>query len=103
MNRRLLILLDDNFYLRSMRRDIYKKYEKKMYDHSLEEDAVKYYYGTIYFPISSIDICLERNKNRTRNYINNNNNNDVIVRCVPDHVIHRMNDKIEPPSLDNKW
>merc|ERR1712029_553546 len=31
------------------------------------------------------------------------NTKNNVVRCIPDHVIVRMNDKIEPPALDNNW
>lgn len=67
-----LILLDDNFYLRSMRKDIAR---------SLQE-RTDVYFGMIYLQ-SDVLTCLERNRNR--------------ARTIPESIIRSMADRMEPP------
>ena len=89
-NQTNVILLDDNFYLRSMRRELYRKCQERCSDNQ----SVSYYFSVIYFAIDDVSTCIQRNESR---------NADNIVRCIPDEVIYRMNDKLEAPSLDNNW
>jgi len=95
---RLLIIMDDNFHLRSMRREVYKICQRYVLwqpdlkgTHINEEDM---YTNRISFTIVVVDvpmrICLERNALREGN------------NRVPDHVITKMARSIEFPSIPKK-
>jgi predicted kinase len=76
-----IILMDDNFHLRSMRREIYRICQEYVKDHDAK----------IYFSLLWVDtpqeLCLERNPNRPR--------------PVPEDVIHRMSTTLQPPGKEN--
>lgn len=72
-----LIVLDDNFYLRSMRKDITR---------TLKEHCV--HFGVIYLQ-TDLSACLERNRHRSRS--------------VPEHIVRSMADRMEPPFNDSPY
>ena len=78
-----LILMDDNFHLRSMRREVYRICQ----DSVVSADSRH----KIYFVILWLDIprkvCLERNQRRDRS--------------VPDDVVRRMSETLEPPGKES--
>ena len=73
-----LIVLDDNFYLRSMRKDI----ARALKDHSCV------HFGVIHLQ-TDLSACLERNRNRSRS--------------VPEHIVRSMADRMEPPFNDSPY
>ncbi|KAL0275704.1 UNVERIFIED_CONTAM: hypothetical protein PYX00_003489 [Menopon gallinae] len=75
----IVILIDDNMYLKSMRYAFYKL--AKDFNISFCQVYLK----------SPLEQCLERNFSRASNSI------------VPVTVISDMNAKLEPPRVDNKW
>jgi tRNA uridine 5-carbamoylmethylation protein Kti12 len=77
----LLILLDDNFHLRSMRRDIYRSCQ----DIVKIIPQAKIGFSVVYFT-TPLELCLQRNNMRSGN------------DRVPQDVINRMASIIEPPE-----
>lgn len=96
----VLILLDDNFHLQSMRRDVYKSclhflHASEVYSKLSTQYNVhlSLHFSTIYLDIP-IQICIQRNAAR------------VGYDRVPGHVIHNMACKLHrpsSPSLYHKW
>lgn len=98
--KRLLIILDDNFHLRSMRKQIFKSCQKfVMPINEATDDLSTQIIETtrnntkIYFCVATINtplqICLERNRRREG------------FKRVPDHVIHKMSQIIQIPTPNN--
>lgn len=75
----IVILIDDNMYLRSMRYAFYKK--AKEFNIGFCQVYLK----------SSLEQCLERNISRSSKNV------------VPAPVITEMNSKLQQPKMDNKW
>jgi tRNA uridine 5-carbamoylmethylation protein Kti12 len=88
-----LLILDDNFHLPSMRKQVYQTCQK-----AIVECESKYGgHGSVYFGIVYVDtpvaICLERNRHRQR-----------AQGVVPDNVIFKMDVTLQPPPLvDAFW
>ncbi len=74
-----IILLDDNFYYKSMRHIFYKMAQEE-----------QFYFGQLFLK-TSLETCLIRNQKR----IGHGN--------VPEHVIKRMNEIFEWPQNDNYY
>ncbi|KAL3914122.1 MAG: hypothetical protein SGARI_000294 [Bacillariaceae sp.] len=70
--RSTIILLDDNFHLRGMRKQIHRL--------ALQHQPIQF--GILYVKCD-LDVCLHRNQQRQRG--------------VPDHVIEKMQSTLEPP------
>ena len=91
-NKSLLIVMDDNFHLRSMRREVYKVCQKLVMIHNHEYSdrlLLKYKYNIGFSVVhlnTSFEECVERNSKRygTRAY-------------VPLRVLEKMRDAFEPP------
>lgn len=81
-NKQQLIIMDDNFHLRSMRREVFRICQECV----AENDST-----TIFFVILWLDVCketcLQRNYKRTRK--------------VPDDVIERMHETLEAPGKES--
>lgn len=80
------LFVDDNFYLRSMRKQVYQTCQ----DALAKRSDTKIRFLLVWLD-SSIETCLERNKQRQKN------------RKVPEEIINRMNHRFEPPSEQVKW
>lgn len=76
-----IILMDDNFHLRSMRREVYRLCQDFVQSQPQE---------IVYFMVLWLDtppkVCLERNQNRPR--------------PVPEQVVDRMSTTLEPPGKE---
>ena len=77
----LLIILDDNFHLRSMRRDIYRSCQEIIELHPHAQIGFAVVYCT-----TPLDVCLRRNDLRSGK------------ERIPQDVINRMAMVIEPPD-----
>jgi len=74
-----LIVMDDNFHLRSMRKTIYRVCQ----DHVLQGKTI--YFGVAFID-TPVEMCLERNSNRATKSL------------VADGIIEKMNTTLEPPD-----
>jgi tRNA uridine 5-carbamoylmethylation protein Kti12 len=92
----LLVIIDDNFHLRSMRREVYRVCQDVLASNknnctvnvnatNNSEHQPTIGYATIHVS-TPLDICLERNRLRTGK------------RCIPEEVITRMDMAMEPPD-----
>eukprot|EP00934_Nitzschia_sp_Nitz4_P009402 Nitzschia sp. Nitz4//scaffold7_size249615//15816//16733//NITZ4_001137-RA/size249615-processed-gene-0.276-mRNA-1//1//CDS//3329558322//9392//frame0 len=79
---KLIILMDDNYYFRGMRKDIHRLLLSEFDIHSTEETNLRFGLVWVKTPVS---ICLERNPQRSR--------------PVDDSIITQMQEKFEPPRL----
>lgn len=82
----LLVMLDDNFHLRSMRRDVYRtcqNFLKQQY--ALDGRIPTIGFCVVYFD-TPLETCLERNSSR------------IGKECIPEAVVVRMAASIEPPD-----
>lgn len=77
----LLIILDDNFHLRSMRRDVYRACQ----DVAAMHPRALIGFSSVYFS-TPLDVCLARNESRSGK------------DCIPIDVIRRMASSMEPPD-----
>jgi tRNA uridine 5-carbamoylmethylation protein Kti12 len=72
-----IILLDDNFYLRSMRKQIYRTccshHCPTIHRDETYNELVQLYFGTVYID-TPIDVCVQRNRQRQCQNCNSNNN-----------------------------
>lgn len=76
-----LILMDDNFYLRSMRKQVYQLCQKVV-----QRTGVSIHFGIVWMT-AHLAVSLERNQQRGR-------------RMVADSTVQRMFQRIEEPSGD---
>ena len=65
INKSLLIILDDNFFLKSMRKKIYNSFLDKIIE--LNSNHFKYYYLEILLKPSDLNYCLKMNLSRDKN------------------------------------
>ena len=65
INKSLLIILDDNFFLKSMRKKIYNSFLDKIIE--LNSNNFKYYYLEILLKPSDLNYCLKMNLFRDKN------------------------------------
>lgn len=82
-----IILMDDNFHLRSMRREVYRICQRQVAS-SLEENATTcpyYFFAVLWLDISP-DVCLQRNQQR--------------LRRIPKEVVEKMKETLEPPGKE---
>lgn len=82
----LFILMDDNFHLRSMRRDVYRTCQAILATYHTAQIG----FSTVHFT-TPLGVCLERNKMRSGK------------ACIPIDVIQRMNDVLEPPDVSKPY
>lgn len=89
----LLILMDDNFHLRSMRRDVYRTCQEILAtpltdttDHSQPQIS----FSSVYLSIP-LEVCLQRNSLRSGK------------ERIPTDVIKRMASAIEPPDETKQY
>jgi tRNA uridine 5-carbamoylmethylation protein Kti12 len=80
-----IIIMDDNFHLRSMRREIYKLCQDRQI--VADETPCKSIYFLILWLDVSKECCLERNQQRERQ--------------VPAEVVERMSGTLEPPGKEH--
>jgi tRNA uridine 5-carbamoylmethylation protein Kti12 len=92
-----LLILDDNFHLPSMRKQVYQACQRVVAGHRYEHgsgsgsSSVPIYFGIVYVD-TPVALCLERNRQRQRAQ-------DV----VPDQVICKMRDTLQPPPAPNTY
>lgn len=86
----LIILLDDNYYLRGMRKQIHRKVLAAKTNHPQQYNSFPAIirFG-ILFLNTPLSICLERNQKRM--------SSSEAHRHVPEHVLYKMNQHFEPP------
>ena len=73
----LLVILDDNFFLKSMRKKIFNTLMDKVIE--LNSNLIKFYYLEILLKPFDINYCLKMNLNREKTNI------------IPDNIIFKMN------------
>jgi tRNA uridine 5-carbamoylmethylation protein Kti12 len=76
----MLVIMDDNFHLKSMRREIYRACQESVAEFTSTIGFVTLYVST------PLEVCIFRNNRREGK------------NRVPVDVIHRMSDVIEPPD-----
>ena len=82
----LLVMLDDNFHLRSMRRDVYRTCQNVIkQQYALDGRIPKIGFCAVYFD-TPLETCLERNSSR------------IGKECIPEDVVVRMAASVEPPD-----
>ena len=88
-NKSLLIILDDNFFLKSMRKKIYNSLIDKIIE--LNSDNIKFYYLEILLKSSDINYCLKMNSIRDKK------------EQIPNEIIINMNNIFEynSPYINN--
>ena len=79
----LVIILDDNFFLKSMRKKIYNSIIDKILESKSIKNNIKYYFLEILLKPKDLNYCLTINKNRSNNQI------------IPKDVIVNMNNIFE--------
>ena len=79
----LVIILDDNFFLKSMRKKIYNSIIDKILESKSIKNNIKYYFLEILLKPKDLNYCLTINKNRSSNQI------------IPKDVIVNMNSIFE--------
>jgi hypothetical protein len=77
----LLVILDDNFFLKSMRKKIFNTLMDKAIE--LNSNLIKFYYLEILLKPFDINYCLKMNLNREKTNI------------IPDNIIFKMNNIFE--------
>ena len=85
-NKSLLIILDDNFFLKSMRKKIYNSILDKIIRNNLnkkEINSIKFYYLEILLKPIDINYCLKMNSKRKIN------------QRIPENIIMNMNNLFE--------
>jgi len=82
----ILIVMDDNFHLRSMRREVYRTCQEILAIHTQAIIG----FSTIYFQ-TPLEVCIERNNTRNGK------------ACIPIDVIRRMDATIEPPDASKPY
>lgn len=94
-NRVQTILMDDNFYLRSMRKQVYHCCQEYV-----QESNQAVYWGVIFLR-TPVAVCLERNQQR-RDKISSLQRETT--QLLPDTVITRMAERWEVPNPDRfRW
>ena len=82
----VLILMDDNFHLRLMRRDVYRTCQEILAIHT----QAKIGFSIVYFQ-TTLEVCIERNNTRNGK------------ACIPIDVMRRMDATIEPPDASKPY
>jgi len=82
----ILIVMDDNFHLRSMRREVYRTCQEVLIIHTQAIIG----FSTMYFQ-TPLEVCIERNNTRNGK------------ACIPIDVIRRMDATIEPPDASKPY
>jgi tRNA uridine 5-carbamoylmethylation protein Kti12 len=82
-----VILLDDNFFLRSMRKQVHQVCQRCIAAATAADESsmLEIYFGVVWVD-TPLDVCLERNRDRGAS------------RQVPEDVITRMHQRMEPPD-----
>ena len=78
----LLIIMDDNFHLRSMRRDVYRTCQDVV---ATDEQLYRIGFSTLYFS-TPLETCIQRNMLRKGK------------ECIPSDVMNKMASVMEPPD-----
>ena len=83
-----LILLDDNFFLKSMRKKIYNSFIDKIFQFE-KNDNYNFFYSEIFLKCNNLEFVLNNNKKRKEK--------------IPENIIKRMNEifEYESPYIKN--
>jgi tRNA uridine 5-carbamoylmethylation protein Kti12 len=91
---RTIILLDDNFHLRGMRKQIHRLLLRYHTDDTENETkSIRIQFGILWVTCS-MEICLERNRKRNQQQQQQRRRR----RVVSDQIIRTMNETLEPPT-----
>ncbi len=84
-----LILLDDNFFLKSMRKKIYNSFIDKIFQFE-KNDNYTFFYSEIFLKSNNLEFVFNNNKKRKEK--------------IPENIIKRMNEifEYESPYIKNK-
>jgi len=82
----IMIIMDDNFHLRSMRREVYRTCQEILGIHTQAIIG----FSTVYFQ-TPLEVCIERNNTRNGK------------ACIPLDVMRRMDTTIEPPDASKPY
>ena len=82
-NKALFIILDDNFFLKSMRKKIYNAILDILMQNNLIQKNINFYYIELFLKSTDINYCLKMNSKRDNNQI------------IPDNIIINMNNIFE--------
>ena len=85
-NKSLLIILDDNFFLKSMRKKIYNLIFDKIIEFQNNKSNIKFYYVELLLRPKDINYCLKKNLDRNNS------------QKIPDNIIVNMNKMFEYSS-----
>ena len=85
-NKSLLIILDDNFFLKSMRKKIYNLIFDKIIEFQNNKSNIKFYYVELLLKPKDINYCLKKNLDRNNS------------QKIPDNIIVNMNKMFEYSS-----
>jgi tRNA uridine 5-carbamoylmethylation protein Kti12 len=83
-----MILLDDNFFLKSMRKKIYNSFIDKIFQFE-KNDNYNFFYSEIFLKCNNLEFVLNNNKKRKEK--------------IPENIIKRMNEifEYESPYIKN--
>ena len=83
-----MILLDDNFFLKSMRKKIYNSFIDKIFQFE-KNDNYNFFYSAIFLKCNNLEFVLNNNKKRKEK--------------IPENIIKRMNEifEYESPYIKN--
>ena len=83
-----MILLDDNFFLKSMRKKIYNSFIDKIFQFE-KNDNYNFFYSEIFLKCNNLEFVLNKNKKRKEK--------------IPENIIKRMNEifEYESPYIKN--
>ena len=82
-NKTFFIILDDNFFLKSMRKKIYNAILDILMQNNLIQKNINFYYIELFLKSTDINYCLKMNSKRDNNQI------------IPDNIIINMNNIFE--------
>lgn len=92
-HKELIIIMDDNFHLRSMRRNVLKVCQEFAQDSDSDLPYQNLNIGMIIIYVDTpCDKCIENNQDRSGTN-----------RFVPEEVIRKMNNILEPPNLEKAF
>jgi len=85
------ILLDDNFYLRSMRKQVYQTCQQALMYSNNNNNNINIHFGIAWLD-TAVEDCVRRNQERS-----------AAARMVPETVIRRMHQRFQVPSSQFHW
>jgi tRNA uridine 5-carbamoylmethylation protein Kti12 len=93
-----IILLDDNFHLRGMRKQIHRlllRYNNN--NNNNNKESIRVQFGILWITCS-VEMCLERNRQRNIQQQQQQQQQQQLRDQVTDQIIRTMNETFEPPT-----